>query len=94
MMEIMASASKAESLVKVARIFYQLCDYRNFRAVFLKTIKCRKWLVFTNQVTYIHCDYTTILLLFSSPDVHACYVMKHSLVGGHITHQRRAYHVT
>ena len=34
-----ASTSNAENLVKVARIVYQLCDYTDFRAVFLKTKK-------------------------------------------------------
>ena len=32
-----ASTSNAEKLVKIARIVYQLCDYTDFRAVFLKT---------------------------------------------------------
>ena len=35
-MEIMASTSNAEKLVKIARIVYQLCDYTDFRADFLK----------------------------------------------------------
>ena len=32
-MEIMASTSNAENLVKIARIVYQLCDYTDFRVV-------------------------------------------------------------
>ena len=40
-MEIMASTSNAENLEKIARIVYQLCDYTDFRADFLKTrISC------------------------------------------------------
>ena len=42
-MEIMVSTSNAENLVKIARIVYQLCDYTDFRALFLKTRKCGKW---------------------------------------------------
>ena len=52
-MEIMASTSNAEKLVKIARIVYQLCDYTDFRADFLKTRICGKWSVFANQVTFI-----------------------------------------
>ena len=37
----MASTSNAENLVKMARIVYQLCDYTDFRAVFLKTRICQ-----------------------------------------------------
>ena len=32
----MASTSNAENLVKVARNIYQLCDYTDFKAVFLE----------------------------------------------------------
>ena len=52
-MKIMASTTNAENLVKIARIAYQLCDYKDFRAVFLKTRICGKWSVFANQVTYM-----------------------------------------
>ena len=50
----MASTSNAENFMKVARIVYQLCDYTDFRADFLQTRICGKWLVFANQVTYVH----------------------------------------
>ena len=48
----MASTSNAENFMKIARIVYQLCDYTDFRADFLQTRICGKWLVFANQVTY------------------------------------------
>ena len=51
-MEIMACTSNAENLVEIARIVYQLCDYKDFRAAFLKTRICGKWLVLANLVTY------------------------------------------
>ena len=35
----MASTSNAENLVEIARIIYQLCDYTDFRADFLRTTK-------------------------------------------------------
>ena len=47
----MASTTNAENFMKIARIVYQLCDYTDFRAEFLQTRICGKWLVFTNQVT-------------------------------------------
>ena len=50
----MASTSNAENFMKIARIVYQLCDYTDFRADFLQTRICGKWLVFANQVTYIY----------------------------------------
>ena len=50
----MASTSNAENFMKIARIVYQLCDYPDFRADFLQTRICGKWLVFANQVTYIN----------------------------------------
>ena len=50
-MEIMASTSNAENLEKIDRIVYQLCDYTDFRADFLQTRFCGKWLVFANHVT-------------------------------------------
>ena len=51
----MASTSNAENFLKIARIVYQLCDYTDFRADFLQTGICGKWLVFANQVTYTNC---------------------------------------
>ena len=36
-MEIMASTGNAEIVVKIARTVYQLCEYTDFRPVFLKT---------------------------------------------------------
>ena len=51
-MEIMASTCNAENLAEIARKVYQLCDYTDFRADFLQTRICGKWLVFANQVTY------------------------------------------
>ena len=52
-MEIMASTSNAENFMKIARIVYQLCDYTDFRADFLQTRICGKWLIFANQVTFM-----------------------------------------
>ena len=49
----MASTSNAENFMKIAGIVYQLCDYTHFRADFLQTRICGKWLVFANQVTYV-----------------------------------------
>ena len=48
----MACTSNAENFMKIARIVYQLCDYTHFRADFLQTRICGKWLIFANQVTY------------------------------------------
>ena len=53
LLEVMVSTSNAENFMKIARIVYQLCDYTDFRADFLQTRICGKWLVFENQVTYI-----------------------------------------
>ena len=47
----MASTSNAENLKKIARIVYQLCYYTDFRALFLKTIKCGEWVVHAERVT-------------------------------------------
>ena len=58
----MASTSNAENFMKIARIVYQLCDYTDFRADFLQTRICGKWLGFANQVTYSNpVSYTTQL---------------------------------
>ena len=61
-MEIMASTSNAEISVKIATIAYQLCDYKDFRADFLKTRICGKWSVFANQVTYVIADIKALCL--------------------------------
>ena len=53
LLEIMASTSNAENFMKIARIVYQLCDYTDFRADFLQTRICGKWLIFANQVTNV-----------------------------------------
>ena len=54
LLDIMASTSNDENFMKITRIVYQLCDYTHFRADFLQTRICGKWLIFANQVTYTY----------------------------------------
>ena len=55
-MEIKVSTSNTETFVKlhVVRIVYQLCEYTDLGAVFLKTEKRGKRSVFANEVTFIY----------------------------------------
>ena len=56
LVEIKVSTSNAENVVKISRIdwiVYQLCDYTDFRALFLKTINHGERVVYAESVTYI-----------------------------------------
>ena len=40
--------------MKIARLVNQLCYYTDFRALFLKTIKCGEWVVYVEKVTIMN----------------------------------------
>ena len=82
LLEIMASTSNAENFMKIARIVYRLCCYADFRADFLQTRICGKWLAFPNQVTYV-IDYIALTYAyvnnFICKPTSSCHVVHSSL---------------
>ena len=84
----MASTNNAENFMKIARIVYQLCYYTHFRADFLQTRICKKWLVFANQVTNTPSRlYTAFHALCQSAVSRAmCSIRQHNNTSARLSH--------